>query len=175
MDGIGLLFLIFIAAYAVGKFFKNMKSSRSGSFNNRNLTDTQINFRNVMAQDQDNNEQLLSNNLLKSLTPFQRKLIEMGEYITKNTRPFRFYEWLTWSVELKFLSFYGNMFLVVVSWIILPLYLGVPIPFFITIPIIIAMDLILYRRMRYYEVVKWNPEFTNRFGKVLEDLKTKYK
>ena len=67
------------------------------------------------------------------------------------------------------------MIFVIVGWIIFPLYIGLPVPFIITIPIIIVMDLMLYKRQRYFEVVKWDPEFTRKYGKLLEELKAKYK
>lgn len=176
MDGIGTLFLICIVGFFIGRIFKHMKSSSQNGFvNDRNLTDTQRNFRKTMAAQDQDSKQLLLDNLVKSFTPFQRKTIEMSKYITQNLRPFRFYEWLFWSVKLNFLLSYGNMIFVIAGWIIFPLYIGLPVPFIVTIPIIIAMDLILYKRHRYYEVVKWDPEFTRKYGTLLEELKAKYK
>lgn len=171
MDFGTLIFIVVLAIVFNKLFFGKKKSSVDDS----GLTDTQKNFRQIMAKDQLEKQINSDGTLMNLFTPHQQKILEMSRYITENTRPFNFFEWMVWAPVSQFVFYYTmNMLLVVVGWILLPIFMGWPISI-VVMPMTIALDLIMYQKHRYNEVVKWDPEFTRKFGGLLDELKQKYK
>lgn len=164
MDLFSVLLIVFAIGYLLRKIFSK-KSSQGRSYN---LTDTQLNFRQHQIKDQ-------LQSLTDQLSPDQQKVIEINEYIKQNIRPFRFWEWLYWTVESRFLLSYGLAMSMVLGWIFLPFYFGVPIFPIISFWAFMYVDVLLYKRRNFLAVIKWDSEFTRRYGKFLEDFDRKYK
>jgi len=169
-----------IIAWYVGKNIKkwlNPSGSDSGSGSpsmtsedGTPLTDTQIKWRQHKAQV--NADKLAENgdqafdDLRKTFTPEQRKLLDATLYIQENIRQFNFYEWLIRAVDPRMQFRYMlNMGFLAVVMIALPLFLGWPITPLALLGFTIFYDVMLDRHERILEVTKWNPEFEQKFGK----------
>ena len=136
------IFTVILIVYAIGYLLNKIFSKKSSQNQSYNLTDTQLNFRKTMARSSSDDQ--LKELLERHLTPEELKFIEMHKYIHQNQRPFRFSEWLYWTVEAKFLLTYSIAISMVLGWIILPFFFGVQIFPIISFWAFIYVDVILY-------------------------------
>ena len=155
MDGMNLLIIV-ILGYLFWKIFRSKSQSESKE-GRSHLSETQLAWRRSREE-----------GILKKLQEEQGKVQhhhrDMKLYIKQNMRKFNVWEWLSWKVDLRFLSVYLSYIGgITFAFIVAPLLFSVPILWLSVLLWMVIVDVWAYQKYRLMEVTVWNPEWHRKF------------
>lgn len=168
------LVLILVVIFWLFRYLSNKSKKQNSNQQNIGLTETQIRWR---QQQQLKKESERSNDPYErkwqdfedQIGPeeanFRRQLIEEIAYVSRNMRPFKFSEWMVYTIDPTLTTRY--IFTNVWFFIML---IGIPLFIFGSPMIImyttatIVYDLWMYHVHRVFEVTEWNSEYQEKYG-----------